>query len=199
MNNGMKYFLISLGVILLIIFGIVIFNRSDTQTAKTLTQKTVLPTDYTTNQSANMQMTIEGPINANENHQAVQIIVGPKSRTINVFTGYEGQIAKTQTFPNNQQAYSQFLEALNRAHFTTERKIATNVNPEAICPLGSRNHYLIVDNNKDVTNLWMASCTAGTFGGNVQLTNNLFQSQIPNYSNFVAGVNWGVPASSSLF
>jgi hypothetical protein len=188
----MKYFLISLGVLLLIIFGIVIFNTGGSKTVTTPGKKPVVLMDYLKNNNASVQFSVEGPINAIENHRNTIVTVGPTSRNVTVFGGYQGQALVTHTYPNDTNSYSAFLAALNRAGFTKDRKLANGVNSESVCPTATRNHYVLVDSSKEVMNLWSAPCTAGSFGGSVSLTTTLFQAQIPNYSTAVT-----VPTTSN--
>jgi hypothetical protein len=187
----MKYFLISFGVLLLIIFGIVIFNRGGTKTVTSPGRKPVVLMDYVNNQNATVQFSTEGPINAIENHRTTVVTIGPSSRNVSVYGGYQGQALVNQSYVNDKNSYSAFLAALNRAGFTRDRKLANGVNSESVCPTGSRSHYLIVENGKDVMDLWSATCTAGSYGGNVSLTSTLFQAQIPSYSSVV-----NVPATA---
>lgn len=181
----MKYFLISLGVVLLIIFSIVIFNRGGSKTVTT-GRKPVSLMSYAPNDSASVQFSVEGPINAIENHRTTTISVSPNTRNVTVYTGYQGQVLTSKTYPNDTKSYSAFLAALNRAAFTKERPLAKGISSVSVCPTASRNHYLIVDNNKDVMDLWSATCVTGSFAGSVQLTTTLFQAQIPNYNQAIA-------------
>ncbi|MEO5627504.1 MAG: hypothetical protein ABIQ89_01290 [Candidatus Saccharimonadales bacterium] len=193
----MKYFLISLGVLLLIIFGIVVFNRGGSKTVTTPSHKVVKLSDYKTNNNAAVDFTISGAINALENHRSIKITISPLTRNVTVFTGYEGQVLTSQTYPNDVNSYSDFLAAITRAGFTVERKIDSKISSQAICPTGSRSYYKLVDSTKDVIDLWTASCTKGSFGGNVALTNSLFQSQIPNYTKVTQGVSLSTSGGSS--
>lgn len=194
----MRYFLISLGVVLLIIFGVVIFNRPHgNKTANTNSAKTVKLNDFAENNNANVQMNIDGPINAIENHRGIQVLISPTTRILNVFTGYQGQVMTTQTLSNDSTSYKQFLVSLDRALFTNKRNIADNASSNAICPTGNRTHYTVVDNGKIIMDSWNASCSRGTFGGNASLTNSLFQAQIPNYSTLTNNVNVGGSSSST--
>lgn len=194
----MRYILISLGVVLLIIFGIVIFSNSGTKTVTAPGNKTVKLLDYTNNTNASVQYIVEGPINALENHRTIQINIGPNSRSVTVFTGYQGQALGGQTYPNDINAYQTFLTALNRANFTRERKLAKGLSADAVCPNGSRSHYVVAENSKDLMNLWSASCTRGTFDGNQPLTVGLFQAQIPNYNSVVSQANAGTTGNVSF-
>lgn len=181
----MRYLLISLGVVLLIIFGIVIFNRGGSKTVTTSGKKPIALMDYATNTNASVQYSVEGPINALENHRTTLVTVSPNSRTVTVFSGYQGQALVSKTFSNDDNAYHEFLAALNRAGFTKERKLGANVNEESVCPTGNRTNYKLVENNKDLINLWSATCTSGSFGGSTTLTTTLFQTQIPGYNAIV--------------
>lgn len=185
----MRYLLATVGVVFLLVVGIVIFTRSGSRDATTPNNNRITVTDYTDNPNASVQYTIQGPINAAENHRQVRITISPNSRQIDVIKGYQGEVINSATYGNDSGAYGNFLEALNRANFTKERRIEQGVNSEAICPLGNRTYYQIVEDNEDVMNLWNASCVAGTFGGNVTLTQQLFQLQIPDYNKITSGVN----------
>ncbi|MEI7682876.1 MAG: hypothetical protein WCJ24_01075 [Candidatus Saccharibacteria bacterium] len=190
--------MITLGVVLLIIFGVVIINRGGSKNVVIPDHKSVKLTDYSTNNNASVQYYIEGPINAIENHRSMKITVSPNSRNISIFTGYQGQAISSHSYTNDNTSYSAFLAALNRAAFTNERRLGKSVNSDSICPTQNRTHYLIIDNNKDVMNTWSAPCTKGPFSGNIALTKTLFETQIPNYSAVVNSVNNGT-ASANIY
>lgn len=181
----MKYILITLGVVLLIIFGIVIVNTGGSKTVVTPGRKVIKLSDYKTDNNVSVQMERQGPINALENHRRVQITINPTSRTVEVFSGYQNQLVTSQTLPNDTDSYGQFLAALNRASFTAERKLKTGVTSESICPTGNRIHYRIIQPGKSIMDLWSASCSTGSFGGSAALSSSLFRAQIPNYSSVV--------------
>jgi len=193
----MKYILISLGVLLLIIFGIVIFNQGGSPRVETPAKQAVKLTDFSTKDNASVEFTTEGAIIAPENHRTILINISPLTRTVTVFTGYEGQVFKTQTLPNDKNSYTEFLAALARAGFVKERKIDGSISSQAICPTGTRTHYKVIEGGNDVQNLWSASCTTGSFGGNTPLTGTLFRAQIPNYSSITQGVSFGASGSGS--
>lgn len=195
----MKYILISLGVVLLIIFGIVIFNRGGTEKPRTSDKKSVTLAEVIKNDDSSVEYNVAGEINATENHRAIQIIISPTSRTVNVYTGYEGQILNTQTYTNNKNAYSDFITALGRAGFSKERRIDANINPQAICPTGSRTHYKIFDGSQEQMDRWTASCASGSYGGNVSLTNTLFTAQIPDYNTITKGVSINTSSPGGIF
>lgn len=191
MNSGVRYFLVTLAVILLLITGIVFIVRSGSSNSGVVPNTGTKLDDYTSNTNAEIRYTIEGPINAAENHRSIAMRVSPTIRQIDIIRGYQGEVINTKSYDNNQGAYSDFLDALTRVGFTNERRLASGVNATAVCPLGNRTHYQVVDAGKDVMNLWSASCTEGSFAGNISQTTSLFQAQFPDYSKITSGVNVG--------
>ncbi len=192
----MRYILITFGVVLLIIFGVVIFNRDSGQPNNPAGRRAIKLSDYVTNNNASVEYTVQGPIIALENHRSISIRISPTTRVIDVLTGYQGQVLRSQTYANDNNSYSDFLAALGRTGFTRERRLGGNINTQSICPTGNRSFYVINDNNKDVMNLWTASCTKGTYAGST-VTNNLFKAQIPDYTTITSGVNLGGSSSSN--
>lgn len=197
MSTGIRYLLATFGVIFLLTLGIVVFTRGDSQNAKTPDRTAIQLSDYYQNDDASVQYTIQGPITASETHRQIRITISPNSRQIDIIAGYEGNIIDRKVYDNNTDAYTEFLDALRRANFTKERRLDRNINSAAICPLGNRSYYQIIENNQDVMNLWSASCIPGSFAGNVQLTRQLFQLQIPDYNVITQSVSVGSTSSSN--
>src|SRR5665213_3485471 len=108
----MRYIIAVLVVIALIIFGVVLFSGG----SKVKTGKTVVKTlpDYA-NTDASVRLTIDGVINGDDAHRAIQITVDKNQRTLNVIQGYQGTVIQTQTFANNEPAFNVFLHALTQA------------------------------------------------------------------------------------
>ena len=178
---------------------VVLFTRPQSQKA-TKNNKVIKLSSYVKNNNAQVRYTTEGPINASEDHRSVQISVSPTSRTINIIAGYQGQVIASQTYPNDTKAYGDFLEALNKVKFTVERPVAVGISSQSICPLGNRTHFEIIENAKDVMNLWTASCTTGSFGGNASTTRSLFKLQIPDYVKLTNNVSvTGKVPSAGIF
>lgn len=194
----MKYFLITLGVVLLIIFGIVILSSGGSEQVSTSGHKVVKLSDYTNNNDASVQYYIEGPINAIEEHVALRITISPLTRELNVYQGYQGEVIAAKTYPNTTNAYGEFLAALNRAGFTTERKLAAGVAADSVCPTGTRSHFSLVASSKNLVDLWSASCVTGSFGGSTSLATNLFTTQIPDYDTIVSSANTSTRSTGSI-
>lgn len=143
------------------------------------------------NTATTMQLTIDGPENANQTHEAIQINVGETQAQLNVLQGYEGNVTNTQSFPNNQSAYAVFLRALDMAGYTKGNSNASS-DYRGYCPFGQRYIYKIIDaTGKTTQQYWSTSCGGqGTFKGSVGTVNKLFKLQIPTYGTLTQKVNF---------
>lgn len=141
--------------------------------------------------AATVSFTNDGVINGNDQHRQIKIVISSSARTITIYQGYQNQIQSSQSFPNNVDAYQDFLEAIYNSGFTTQKKNTASGGPQSQCPLGYRYIY----NSTDIANvpdtLWTTTCGTryGNFGGNASQVNSLFRLQIPNYSTIVNGVS----------
>lgn len=140
-----------------------------------------------------VRYTMYGVVNGQEIHRDIRITIGPGTRLIEVVQGYNGQVIKSEEFPNTSEAYRTFAAALNGAGY------ALSVGPEGrgiedqSCPLGRRYAYEVAPDSNDISRTWSTSCATnqGTFGGNAQQVRSLFQRQIPDYEQFVRGIRLG--------
>jgi hypothetical protein len=185
----MRYFLGFLGIVALVIvvFVLVVRGFSGKSTPKTQT----LLTDYT-NTSTVMRLTAEGPVTANQKYNEVHITVGRDANTIEVIQGYQSQVVKAQTYPNNANAYGNFLSALQLLNYTKGNSDPKLADERGYCPTGSRYVYEIVSGASDVQRYWTGSCGGGTFKGSAAVIRTLFTNQIPDFETFVAGLNLSV-------
>lgn len=138
--------------------------------------------------NARMRLTIGGRITGNEDYRQIVITVGRDKRTVQVNKGYQGNVLKSKSFGNNSEAYDAFLHALDLAGYTRSRDSKFS-NEDGQCPLGQRFVYEIIDNDDENMRTWSGSCNSpGTFKGQANLVQQLFQSQISNYNEFVSDV-----------
>jgi len=129
-----------------------------------------------------VQYTQDGVINADQDHRAIRITIGQAVSDVSIIQGYQGNVINSDQYPNNQAAYSAFLNALVLEDYTTKLKTSYVYN-NAVCPLGQRFTFEIIDGSGNVLqNLWSTSCGAGNFGGDLGNTQTLFTDQIPDYS-----------------
>ena len=195
----MRYFAGFLVIVALILFGIVIFGSTPgTNTKKTTKNGQVVKTlpDYA-NTVAEVRMTVDGPIYGDDLHRQIRISINSRVRTLDAVQGYQGNIIKTESFANNESAYSAFLHALYKAGYTTKlnpkiNKFASD-SDQGSCALGQRIYFELVNTGTDADQrLWTSNCgkeIPGNFGGATGLIFSLFTSQISNYNDFTADVS----------
>lgn len=141
--------------------------------------------------TAQAQLTIDGPINADQIHQAVRITVSKDEVTYEQIRGYEGDVVNLQTFDSNENAYVNFLSALQHAGFTVGNKDPKLRDERGYCPLGDRYIFRFSQDGQDLERYWSTSCgSPKTYGGNTSLTLTLFQAQVPNYNILVQGITF---------
>lgn len=176
-------------LVLLILVIILIFRRTPVPTSSVQTgDKQVVLADYT-DKPATMEYTMRGAVTAEENRRAIRITVSEQERVIEILSGYNENVERRERFSNNQNAYSNFLIALDKAGFSREQE--TDIEDErGTCPLGKRFIYKFEEGNDRLFRLWSTSCLGkqGSFGGNESLVRRLFQNQIPDYTTLVRGV-----------
>lgn len=182
----MRYFigfLVTIGLIILLIF--MLFHGGSKPKVQT-TSKTL---DSYANTSAEVSMTIDGPVNANSQHSQVRIIVGRNAVTYQQLQGYDDSVVNQQQFPNTQSAYTSFLLSLAHAGFTNYNDSSTLQDERGYCPTGDRYVFELNKDGESLERAWTTSCgSPKTYGGNTSLTSDLFRAQVPNYDTLVQNV-----------
>lgn len=184
----MKYFLGFLGIVALVIFVFVLVVRGFSHSSNTPKTTQTQLTDYA-NTNTIMRMATEGPVAADQTYSEVRITVGRDANTIEIIKGYQGQVLKAKTFPNNSDAYGNFLRALQLLNYTKGNNTPNLADERGYCPDGNRYVYEIVSGAADVQRYWAGSCGGGTFKGNSAEIRRLFTRQIPGYASFVSNLN----------
>jgi len=134
-----------------------------------------------------MRMTVQGRVNANQDHRYLVVTVGRSSNTINLHQGYDGQIIQTRNYESNEDAYATFLRALQLQGYTEGDPDPEKEDSRGFCPTGNVYIFEIMTGSAPVQHFWTSSCGDGTFGGNTSLVRTLFRTQIPDYSDVVRG------------
>lgn len=137
------------------------------------------------------RLIVDGEINADQTHKALRITVGGNDVTFEQIQGYQGTVVNRQSYANNPSAYSNFLYALGRAGFLRGNEDPRLANEKGFCPLGHRYVLELMDGSRDIQRYWATSCGSGapkTYNGNLNLTINLFQLQVPNYSDLTSNL-----------
>jgi hypothetical protein len=173
----MKYIigiLVTLGLIILAF--ILIFRGSGAPAAK------VPDVTHYANTNVVMQLTIDGPINAELDHRITRITVGQNQVNITTFQGYQNTVITNKSFVNNTTAYTDFLHALQLSGFTKGSNVTSLQDERGQCPTGNRFIYEVINGSQDTERYWRSSCGTGNFRGTWAIVNALFTKQVPNYS-----------------
>lgn len=106
-----------------------------------------------------VSMYVRGPIVGNDQHGAYQMNISPTVNSLITYVGYEGKVVDSINVANNQQAYSQFVYALDRANFADGNELTGDENnTEGICATGLVYYFSINVDGKPVKTLWATSC-----------------------------------------
>jgi hypothetical protein len=136
-----------------------------------------------------VRMTIDGPVNADSEHNEVQISVSNSEAEIQIMKGYQGSVKTDKTYDSNQDAYQSFLHALTLAGFTKGNSDPKLSDERGYCPQGSRYVFELVQGADTIERYWSTACgSQGTYGGNRTLTRQLFQAQIPDFDELTGDV-----------
>lgn len=184
----------AIAVILIIIFAVVaiiFFGRSSDNPNRNqgeVTRVTKL-SDYAENSMASVSWTMQGKVVGEDLFKSVRITVTPRSRTVEILSGYNQITERQQEFGNTPEAFRTFTRSLDLANFGRERKVQI-ADERGVCPLGNRYVYRVTDGLREVMRSWSTSCRTsdGPFSGNSSLVSQLFKNQITDYSKFMSGV-----------
>jgi hypothetical protein len=175
----MKYFigfLASIALVILVIFLVIRGFSGGSDTTQTTTKLVTYADTATT-----VSLTVDGPINADETHNALRITVGRDQASIETFEGYEEQVIDSRDYENNQTSYANFLRALDIAGFT-KGDTEGSKDPRGECAKKDR-FILEIKNGSDTRQkFWTTSCGGGTFKGDIADIRQLFIRQIPEYT-----------------
>lgn len=183
----MRYFLgfIVVVALIVVVFILVLHGFSG---GSSQPKNAINLSDYATSQTV-VKLTVDGPINADPNHQAYRITIGRDANTIEVIKGYQNQVVNAQTYANNSEAYASFLRALQLLNFTKGNPDPKKTDPRGYCPTGDRYIFQIESGRDTVQSYWSTSCGGGTFRGNVAGVRSLFIKQIPDFNKITAGLH----------
>jgi hypothetical protein len=174
-------------IALLIIVLIFVFSSHNSQTIKSATPIAA----YANNLTAQAAVLIDGPEAAASEHNQVQIIITNSSATLNIISGYNSRVTNTKVYANNEAAFHVFLRSLEYSQFDVGRNSPNLSQASGYCPLGDRYIFTFNVNGIQKERYWITNCNGDphTFNGNLTLTLQLFQNQIPGYQNLVANLN----------
>lgn len=182
-----RYF-IGFGLVIILLFIIIFIIVNHGGSNKVPTTQRSLPS-YSNDDKASVRLTTVGPIVAEQNHTQTQITVSNSSSTIEISRGYNGNEVASRSYTSSPAAFSEFLQALNKAGYTHGNTDESLANDAGYCPTGSRYIFTLQDGNKTVQRFWATSCGGTkTYRGNLSLTLWLFENQIPDYDTVLNSV-----------
>lgn len=194
MKNNARYIIGFVVTVFLLIVLVVLLiggnigggsSKKNTKTTTTMKQLQ----DYS-NSGAVVKVTIDGPVNAQQVHDQINITVGRDTTVINRNSGYDGNVVKTMTYTNTETAYNVFLNSLNKVGFDKGDNNKALKDDRGFCPIGNRYVFEIIENGQSVQRYWATSCGGTkTYLGQLGLTLRLFRAQAPDYSAFISGTN----------
>lgn len=130
-----------------------------------------------------VQMTIRGPIVADEDFNSYRITVSPSSRSMVTYRGYLDAPIDRINLGNNITAYDEFIHALDKANLALGEQLKEeDDDTRGICATGRVYEYEILNGTNVVKRLWTSTCkgSPGSLKASVDQLTNLFVNQIPD-------------------
>lgn len=186
--KALRVFIFILITIGLVWLTIILIGRalSTTPVTTTTPPKSLVTYDRT---GTELVMLIDGPVQSDQTHQSLRIIVSREQNVIELMNGYEGQVVSREAFPSNSTAYAAFLKSLDKIGFARAVLKGTSTDERGYCPLRNRFIYTIEENGAQKHRAWTSSCGIGNYAGDQVLTRRLFINQIPadSFSDILRG------------
>ena len=142
-----------------------------------------------------IRYTLDGPVVATQDHRSYTIEVSSSTVLMRVYSNYGQIVIDEKTYSNNDEAYLNFIEALERRNVTSRIK-GTNVEDDfaekGVCASGRR-HILEIG---DEVRRWFTSCKTlpGTAGANMNAVRRLFVRQVPDFEELTEGTGLRLPS-----
>lgn len=196
-KSYLRYFIgFFVTIILIIILIILLFGggkKSDkNSTGTTNSDKPASLQDIADTDSA-VRMTIAGSVRANQDYYEVKITSSQSSNELQIIRGYENHVIRSKDYSNNLSAYTVFLRALQQAGYMNGDDSKALANDTGYCALGQRYIFEIIQDNKVIQRYWSSSCGSSaphTYLGQTALTMQLFEMQIPDYSDLTSDIDF---------
>lgn len=133
-----------------------------------------------------VNMTVRGPIVADEDFRSYSVTVSPTSRQFQSYTGYLDVVTSQETLPNNTAAYDQFVNALNKANMVAGTQFEGEKNNVlGVCATGKVYEFSVLNAGTVEKMLWTSTCggSPGSLKASATQLSQLFLNQIPNSVN----------------
>ncbi len=185
MNYRLRFFFWLLAVIgLIIVVILLLMPNSKNNIAGT----TFI--NYASSNTATATLIIDASEQANSTHQAVKIAVSKNEVVYQQLATYNYNVINTKIYKNNYNSFYVFLRALYFAGYLNGNQNPIDGNSYGVCPLGDRYTFNFTKNHQTLIHYWATSCGNKTYRGNVNLTLNLFEGQVPNFQTLTENINF---------
>ncbi|NCO10828.1 hypothetical protein GW930_02905 [Candidatus Saccharibacteria bacterium] len=185
-------------VILVIVVSIVILvsiaralffsgGATDTVAEADTTQQALVSTSL----NRSVEMSVRGPIVAEEEFRSYRITVSPNERTIRSYKGYTKTVIESRTLGNNIAAYDEFVNALDLANMTKGTQSDGDYNVQGICATGKVYEFRLLKDGEPIETLWTSTCrgSSGTLEASADQLSTLFIRQIPDAKDVIRNLS----------
>ena len=198
-NNGARFFplIIIIVIVALVIAAIISIGRAVFNTGSDSSTQAPAALDkdrealLNTSVGRSVQMTVRGPIVAEENFTSYRITASNSERSMKVYKGYLEEETGGKTLGNNTQAYEQFVYALDKANLmkgaAEEKAAEVEDDLRGICARGYVYEYTLLSGDNEVKKLWTSTCegSKGTLDASKEQLTQLFLAQIPGSNEMI--------------
>jgi hypothetical protein len=183
MNTGRN--LIIIVVVVIFMVGAAIFFVAQIGRRSLLSPPVSTPAPIAKAQISEVRLVAQGPIVANELFVSLTLTANASQRTLTATSTYTNQVIDSEVLDNNDEAYSQFLDALLNAGFIkpARNQSVAGSKVDSNCPQGTRYTYDSDNSNGDtLTSLWATSCGSNnqSLSADSGTINQLFKVQFPD-------------------
>lgn len=191
--RGIITFLIGLGLVIIVVILMFRFITGSNGDDASQDEQAAEMTSFADTGTA-VQMTAAGIVNADSEHQGLRIAVSRSEARIEVLSGYEQKVIDQRSYANNEDAYREFLQALELAGYTNTGSTADpDPSEEGQCSSGSRYVFELNNGSATFNRQWATSCgtASADFTGTRGTLLQLFRHQIPeeDYENLTESLN----------
>lgn len=194
-NSGSRFFpiviiiiVIALAIVAIVSIGRAVFSGGG-ESEETAQVDEGRETLLNTSVGYSVQMTVRGPIVAEENFNSYRVTVSNSERTISVYAGYLESQTNGKTLGNNTQAYEQLVYALDKASMMKGTVPAEEDKNDirGICARGFVHEFAVLSGGNEVKKLWTSSCegSKGSLEASKEQLTQLFLAQIPDANKFI--------------
>ncbi len=179
---------IAVAVVALVSVGRMLFGGDQSSNTQPDTSQQAL---RDTSAGHSVQMTVRGPIVADEDFRSYQITASAVGRTLTTYSGYLDQPVDSRQLGNNVKAYEEFVYALDKANLTKGTPLdGDKDDTRGICATGKVYEFTVLNGTDTVKHLWTSTCkgSQGSLKASVAQLDNLFLAQIPDHQSLLTAI-----------